>query len=1002
MQYNPAPARAPRLTRMKEETLATPTKAAAKPYKVFISYSHAADGRLAPELESALKKFAKPWYRGSAVRTFRDESNLNVSSDLPGKIRAAIRDSEFFLLLASPGAANSHWVKLEVKTFLESNTSERLLIVLTGGSLVWNRRKKDFVRDAACAFPDVGRRVFRSEPLWKDLREVKGEAQLSIRNPVFSDAVASISSTIRGIPLDKIKGRDVIEHKRTKRTAWAAALTLVLLFVAAVVAAYVAKRQAGVATARRIAAESALLSARQPNLLGVSALLASEALRRSPSVEAQETLAAALQLLPHSAAVVRHRGPVNAVAFTGDGDYVVTGGEDGRVLVSEARGGKLVAELKLDSPLKIIAAGADGSSVTAVTRFGEVAAWRWRDGDAAPLRFDLGIHVTAYAVSGEGLFLAAATEQDSKAHALDVYALGTGERLASVKPKSDSVIKSVAFSVGGEYLAAGDDAGGLTLFSGWKTKSPRVALSLRTSGEVTRIIFDFDSRHVAAATSRDTLHVWDVKDGREVANANVDFVLKDIAYDATGGYIAGGSEDATARVWSVSGGGGGLQTARPQAQLVNGGAVNVVAFCYDFDQRFERYVATASDDGTARLWDYSINSTHSQSRERVRMPHGAPVRAIAFSSKGKLIATAGDDGAAHVWDFQSTPSLVQFRNPLSSRQLVAFREGRDVLLTAGIEGLLYSWEPGGKRIEEWVFGSSHNPEVALSPGGAYLATVKGRELSFIDTSSKKTVSQVRLPGFFKEMSFGEGGRYLAVSFIPEEQGESARYDSSAPASVAVVQVASPGDLKLLDAASGGYAVAVSPGGEYVARFTKWSEPRVVARHAGVVRDVRDGRVVFEGAGGAAMSAVAFSRDGRRMAVGVGNVVELRELPSGRVLSRMRHRDTVYSLAFSDGSEYLASAGADATLRVWAVPDGAELSRTQMPRPASQLAFSASGKYLATFAEGGSAQVWLWRPEDLIAEAAERLPANLSADEWRRYVGDEPYTKTFPNLPVPDE
>ena len=31
-------------------------------YKAFISYSHAADNRLAPMLQSALQRFAKPFY----------------------------------------------------------------------------------------------------------------------------------------------------------------------------------------------------------------------------------------------------------------------------------------------------------------------------------------------------------------------------------------------------------------------------------------------------------------------------------------------------------------------------------------------------------------------------------------------------------------------------------------------------------------------------------------------------------------------------------------------------------------------------------------------------------------------------------------------------------------------------------------------------------------------------------------------------------------------------
>ena len=48
-------------------------------YKAFMSYSHAADGELAPSLQSALQVFLKPFYRRRAIRVFRDETNLSAS-----------------------------------------------------------------------------------------------------------------------------------------------------------------------------------------------------------------------------------------------------------------------------------------------------------------------------------------------------------------------------------------------------------------------------------------------------------------------------------------------------------------------------------------------------------------------------------------------------------------------------------------------------------------------------------------------------------------------------------------------------------------------------------------------------------------------------------------------------------------------------------------------------------------------------------------------------------
>ena len=45
-------------------------------YHAFISYSHAADARLAPALQSALHRLAKPLYRLRALNVFRDKTGL--------------------------------------------------------------------------------------------------------------------------------------------------------------------------------------------------------------------------------------------------------------------------------------------------------------------------------------------------------------------------------------------------------------------------------------------------------------------------------------------------------------------------------------------------------------------------------------------------------------------------------------------------------------------------------------------------------------------------------------------------------------------------------------------------------------------------------------------------------------------------------------------------------------------------------------------------------------
>jgi TIR domain-containing protein len=87
----------------------------ARSYDAFLSYGHAADGRLAPALQAGLQSLAKPWYRRRALRVFRDKTSLSASPELWPAIEGALSQSDYFVLLASPEAAASRWVEQEVR-----------------------------------------------------------------------------------------------------------------------------------------------------------------------------------------------------------------------------------------------------------------------------------------------------------------------------------------------------------------------------------------------------------------------------------------------------------------------------------------------------------------------------------------------------------------------------------------------------------------------------------------------------------------------------------------------------------------------------------------------------------------------------------------------------------------------------------------------------------------------------------------------------------------------
>jgi hypothetical protein len=126
-------------------------------FDAFISYSHAADGRLAPALQHGMQRLAKPWYRPRAIRVFRDESALSANPHLWSSIESALDDASWLVLLASPDAVASEWVNRELDHWLATKSPDRILVVVTDGTWTWEPTAHEL---SGSAVPPALRRTF--------------------------------------------------------------------------------------------------------------------------------------------------------------------------------------------------------------------------------------------------------------------------------------------------------------------------------------------------------------------------------------------------------------------------------------------------------------------------------------------------------------------------------------------------------------------------------------------------------------------------------------------------------------------------------------------------------------------------------------------------------------------------------------------------------------------------------------------------------------------------
>ncbi|GAA3944173.1 toll/interleukin-1 receptor domain-containing protein [Microbacterium soli] len=229
-------------------------------YQAFISYSHSADGAFAPALQRGLQQFARSWRQRRAMEVFRDETGLAVDPDLWGAITTALDASEWFLLLASPQAAASHWVGQEIQHCLATKGADRILIVLTEGTLGWDADSGDFSAESDAAHPAL-RGLLTTAPRIIDLSWARQETELTLDNPRFRADIARIVALIRDEPVQQVADRDSTERRRTRTVVRSALGALATATAVAVVAATAAGVSWQAAAAERATAEAAAQTA---------------------------------------------------------------------------------------------------------------------------------------------------------------------------------------------------------------------------------------------------------------------------------------------------------------------------------------------------------------------------------------------------------------------------------------------------------------------------------------------------------------------------------------------------------------------------------------------------------------------------------------------------------------------------------------------------------------------------------------------------------------------
>jgi WD40 repeat protein/tetratricopeptide (TPR) repeat protein len=609
-----------------------------------------------------------------------------------------------------------------------------------------------------------------------------------------------------------------------------------------------------------------------------SVLLALYAVSISPpdrrmQAEVRDALARSLLGLRIALAIRGHDGAVNCVAFSRDGNMLVTGGSDATARIWDAVSGQELGLLQHDREVSGVAFSPDGKQIATASQDGTSLIWDAATANKLRSMAHNGVSLTSLTWSDDGTLLAAG-DMDGAGHIWDAR---SGEQLLEIR-HADAVW-SVALSPDGGLLASASLDRTVRL---WELPSGRRLRTFSHGLEVFGVAFSPDGRRVVTCSRDMTTKVWSCDTGKEELNlaghTNTVMVAR---FSPDGSRLATGSYDRVAKLWDWPSG--------REREVLSGHADTVVDIAFSADGR---RLATASTDGTARIWEPVYGQT------ALAFPEAGRIEDVAFSPDGSRLAVAVAK-TVQVREAASGHLLARLVGHFGDVWALDFSPDGTRLATASEDSTLKLWDV--TTGQDLLTLTDHNSAVfcvRFSPDGTLLASGDGiRRVRLRDPRHPHDARVFTCAGAVRAIAFSSDGHRLATG------GDSR-------------------EVEVWDVATGELAFSVLPGAQFVVSiaFGRGDETLAVADSEGKVTiwDTKTKLVRRTiDAHQSIVTSVVFTRDGAHLATGSWDfTAKLWDSATGdEELAIPRHDDKVTSIAFSPDGRLIATASADGMVRV---------------------------------------------------------------------------------------
>jgi WD40 repeat protein len=963
-------------------------------YGAFVSYSHDFDRDTARLLEAALEHFPAPRYRPRRRRVYLDSGDLPATADLPEALKEALLESGHLIVIASPQAGESRWVRQEVDWWLDRHGSpDKIIVVRSAGTFQFDPAGGVAHTDALP--PRLAAALRHREPKVLTLPRVPGSQDLDTGGERWTELVADIVARLDGVAKDELIGEHIRNGRRWRQLRVGATSLLCLLLVASVVATVIAIAQRDEArTQQRIAIARLLMVRAQAALVSdpqTALRLAEAAEHLNPDAE---NAAGLVRLVRGTAYAGTLAGPgghgnITSVTFTRDGRKLAAATGDGTITLWDtadvahprqvappfAAQADTINELTFSPSGTVLITGDNG---------GGVVLWDVRD-PAHPRpwgdQLENGRAVTGIAVTADGTRLLCGLVEGT----LRIWDIRDPMRpqIQSELQAAAHRLQAMALSADGAVLAAADSDGTVTTWTMADPLHPTPLRGLLTVGTaVDSLALSRDGQVLVTGGADAVATVWDLPQGNPVRLgvpvADGTAALRGVAISPDGATVTAPSMNGANAVWDIA-------TRTRTAQFLQPDVKGTNATTASAAHPDGAVVAIGGVNGDVVLWTVHDPAQPQPMDPPLADPTDTNVEAGAYSADSRHLLTASRT-TLHVWDLTDPvhpqTSVAAASTERSSLDVFAVSGDRRLLATAGPQVTISTLDGAGRpsavgAIPRDPSGSTW--AIALGPVGELLATatVNGTVLLYdLTTPADPRPLGAPLTGFPERVN--------AVAFSPDGKtlvgaSEAAGYRG-------------PG--------------IPPPGANQNGRVILWD-----VTDPGAPRQLREPLTGHRGS----VRAAVISPDSRTLAYGGtdGKVylwdIDVSSTPRQIGQPLVAGNGTITALTFTPDGNTLAAAGSDNVVRLW---DVADLSQPVAPigqpltgniKPVRALDMAPDGSMLASVAGDGTARLWNLRGlADSRNTAFERACAStgggLDRTQWNDAVPGLDYQDTCPSAP----